>query len=419
MATVDTSIYAPFLRGVKSVAEFDQEARRGEAADLDLANARDTRAANARSLQRQQGLENLLRTMRPGASDLERVAALKGGGYFNEADSLAAGLAKREKDVADAEKTRADTGKAQGDTRAKAFETSQKAWRDNVGFLQSVKSPDEVRSYLVGLVERAPPELQEEHIGRARNMIQSIPTDPKGFDAWRTQQLQGVLDAGEALKFKMPDANAVLGSQTTRRGQDISAATARRGQDLTAATAREGNAIAKDLANRQKALTIDEMEGKAADRASAKDAALQAIDNQIGIVQKALEHPGRTISTGGSSILNLDKVPGTDAANFSAVLNQIKGGAFLQGFQAMKGAGAITEIEGKKAEQSIARLETAQSDDAFEEALVELQGILQDGKKRMQGMKQQRGGAAPAGRPMAPPTTGSTALDAALQQYLK
>jgi hypothetical protein len=41
----------------------------------------------------------------------------------------------------------------------------------------------------------------------------------------------------------------------------------------------------------------------------------------------------------------------------------------LQAFQSLKGSGAITEVEGQKAEQAIARLSTAQSDEGFLRAL--------------------------------------------------
>ena len=58
-------------------------------------------------------------------------------------------------------------------------------------------------------------------------------------------------------------------------------------------------------------------------------------------------------------------------------IDQIKGKAFLEAFDRLKGGGQITEIEGQKAEQAIARLNTAQSPDDFRDALMELRGVIE------------------------------------------
>jgi hypothetical protein len=64
------------------------------------------------------------------------------------------------------------------------------------------------------------------------------------------------------------------------------------------------------------------------------------------------------------------------------LLDQLKGQTFLEAFQSLKGGGAITQVEGTKAEQAIARLNTAQSDEAFEQALRELAEVAQSAKRR-------------------------------------
>ncbi len=50
-------------------------------------------------------------------------------------------------------------------------------------------------------------------------------------------------------------------------------------------------------------------------------------------------------------------------------ISQLGGQAFLQAFQALKGGGAITEIEGEKATAALARLNQKQSDEGFVKAL--------------------------------------------------
>ena len=123
---------------------------------------------------------------------------------------------------------------------------------------------------------------------------------------------------------------------------------------------------------------------------------LQESNSTISLIDKALNHPGRATATGASSRLDpRNFVPGTAARDFQVLLDQIKGGTFLQAFQSLKGGGAITETEGRKAEQAIARLDTAQSEEAFVESLQELRQIAQDAigraERKAQGGQTQRG----------------------------
>jgi hypothetical protein len=65
------------------------------------------------------------------------------------------------------------------------------------------------------------------------------------------------------------------------------------------------------------------------------------------------------------------------AHRFQSKMDQIKGQAFLQAFQSLKGGGAITEVEGQKATQAIARLNEAQNEGDFKSALGELKMITE------------------------------------------
>ena len=75
----------------------------------------------------------------------------------------------------------------------------------------------------------------------------------------------------------------------------------------------------------------------------------------------------------------------TDAARVKARIDQIKGGAFLQAFESLKGGGQITELEGQKAEAAQSRLNTAQSEDDFKEALMEYKFYIEQGIRRLNG----------------------------------
>ena len=129
----------------------------------------------------------------------------------------------------------------------------------------------------------------------------------------------------------------------------------------------------------------------------------EATANQImGVIDQAINHPGRGYATGASSMLPI--IPGTDAADFNAVLDQIKGQAFLQAFESLKGGGQITEVEGTKATQAIARLERAQSEGEFVKSLQELRGIVANGLERAR----RKAGAAAAPAMAAAPSAGPT-----------
>jgi len=66
-------------------------------------------------------------------------------------------------------------------------------------------------------------------------------------------------------------------------------------------------------------------------------------------------------------------------------IEQLQGQAFLQAFESLKGGGAITEREGQAATNAIARLNRAQSAEAFREGLRDLQQIYQRAVERAGG----------------------------------
>ena len=75
--------------------------------------------------------------------------------------------------------------------------------------------------------------------------------------------------------------------------------------------------------------------------------------------------------------------PGTDEAGFLARLDQIGGQQFLQAFESLKGGGAITEVEGKKASDAMSRLtKTGLSEDAYRLAISDLENVVKKGLTR-------------------------------------
>lgn len=103
----------------------------------------------------------------------------------------------------------------------------------------------------------------------------------------------------------------------------------------------------------------------------------------LEVIDQLKSHPGRAAATGLSSWLDpRNYIAGTDAANFHAMRQQLAGKTFLEAYQTLKGGGQITEIEGQKAENAIARLQTAQSDAAFMQALDDFEDVVRRGLER-------------------------------------
>jgi hypothetical protein len=99
-------------------------------------------------------------------------------------------------------------------------------------------------------------------------------------------------------------------------------------------------------------------------------------------IQELRDHPGFGTAVGKSSMLQVQRIPGTDAYSFMNRLGQLKGGAFLQAFNNLKGGGQITEIEGKKATDAIARMDNATSEDEFKSALNDYESVIKAGVDR-------------------------------------
>ena len=103
-------------------------------------------------------------------------------------------------------------------------------------------------------------------------------------------------------------------------------------------------------------------------------------------------HPGLSYAVGKSSVLPV--IPGTPAADFKVRLDQVQGAQFLQAYETLKGGGQITEVEGKKAEAAIARMNRAQTEEEFKRSVEDFQSVVAAGVERAKA-KANSGYAAP------------------------
>ncbi|ABS68662.1 hypothetical protein Xaut_3433 [Xanthobacter versatilis] len=126
--------------------------------------------------------------------------------------------------------------------------------------------------------------------------------------------------------------------------------------------------------------------GKAAGQAQAQLPGAEGMAKQIGDQIDALASDQYLPYMLGPMASHMPNVS-ADAARVQAKMDQLRGGVFLQGYGMLKGGGAITEVEGLKAEQAMARLSAAQSVDDYKAALGEFKDALTTGlaKLRAQG----------------------------------
>lgn len=99
----------------------------------------------------------------------------------------------------------------------------------------------------------------------------------------------------------------------------------------------------------------------------------------ISSIDGLLSDPALEYSTGALAVTQ--NIPGTPMYRFGTRVKQIEGQAFLQAFESLKGGGAITETEGLKATQAVARLSSAQSPEDYRQALGELRATLVRGEE--------------------------------------
>ena len=138
---------------------------------------------------------------------------------------------------------------------------------------------------------------------------------------------------------------------------------------------------------------------------SRKQAAATEIAGMRSMLAELKGHAGMSASVGAKGaeyLFGVKQEPfsGTKAADFYTLLEQVQGGTFMQAFNNLKGAGQITEQEGAKATAAIARLNPRQTEDGFNKALMDFDGVLAQAQARSQPASPQ---AAPA-QPQQPAT---------------
>ena len=124
-----------------------------------------------------------------------------------------------------------------------------------------------------------------------------------------------------------------------------------------------------------------------------RDISQRALDEGVAL----LKHPGFEAAVGMPNPfmggLGVGTVPFTPARDFTNALDSVKRGAFMQAYEQLRGAGAISGPEGIAATEALANMNTSTSEVQFKRELQRFMNIVDSGMKVAE--KQSRMGVSP------------------------
>ncbi|MBY2932519.1 lytic murein transglycosylase [Rhizobium leguminosarum] len=202
----------------------------------------------------------------------------------------------------------------------------------------------------------------------------------------RYRQL-GDKGGGKDLDFG-PGATAAPTTRTVDTGTEL--ITLGPGGQEVKRTTKENYEAAKDTAQ-------GSTEGKAAgDAVSSLPADLMQADQTIKNIDQLLTSKGLNSIVGSVDQFRPSWTMGADGRDALTRLKQLQGGAFLQAYGLLKGGGQITEVEGGKAQDAMARMDRSLDEPHFRAALKDFRDAVEQGVAKMKERAKVAAPSAPA-----------------------
>lgn len=153
--------------------------------------------------------------------------------------------------------------------------------------------------------------------------------------------------------------------------------------------------------------SFDKAAGGAAGKSQAEAAAslpgdILAAEQTADQIDQLIQHPGLSSIVGPLDQYRPGLLLGDTGRDALARYNQLQGRAFLQAYGMLKGGGQITEIEGVKAERAMARMDRAQGEKEFKDALTDFRDAVREGLAKL---REKAGNVAPPAAGQAPQTS--------------
>ena len=144
---------------------------------------------------------------------------------------------------------------------------------------------------------------------------------------------------------------------------------------------REDNALKREELQGKLADAKEKRDGLKREQQASADSAFSTVDRALDTISQLQRHPGLAGNLGKEGIF--PSIPGGDAANARALIEQLQSQGFLAEVDKMRGLGALTEAEGKKLTNAIGALDTRQSESQFRKQLADIQRQFTDARGRI------------------------------------
>jgi len=256
----------------------------------------------------------------------------------------------------------------------------------------------------------------------ARSMGEKLVTKGADFPEQLQQLKMKQIEAGN-LAAQRAQETASRNAQTDAFRQ-IALGMQQQGLDIRRGQVEATNQIAREKQD------LKNQEAQNAKKAAVAmgEQTLQNLDTMVGqrdaqgnLVEGSMPHAGFGDYVGATWRPGMRFIEGSNASDFQAYHKQITGETRLQGVQAMKGAGQVSNAEGEAAARAISRMDKSQSEAEYIRAASEYRAIVQKGLDRAKaGIKvdatgreyaeTEDGGTPGAGRPGAAPAGKNTLL---------
>jgi flagellar protein FlgJ len=180
-----------------------------------------------------------------------------------------------------------------------------------------------------------------------------------------------------------PQGVYVIGSKSgTPIGNSLSEppATVSSGPQATASSPQIPGYYPKDVQGTARQKELGASQGKVA---ASLPSDLQNADNFVKDIDQLIVNPGINQVFGPLDQFRPSWLMGSQGRDALARLKQVSGRSFLQAYSTLRGGGAITEVEGAKAQDAQARLDRAQDETTAIQALKDLRDVVVTGTQRL------------------------------------
>ena len=306
--------------------------------------------------------------------------------------------------VTEAEKKKVELGKA----KSEATKVDAEAIDKNLGtfrsFASTVNSPEAAAAYTAALFDHPVlGDVAQKISGQTKDQAIAAAMRDYAADPQRWMAAHVGLKGDEVMK-------ALSGGGDKKAESDI-------GKLLADRARLDPNDPEYAIKSQAFERAIQEKTGVKAKDVGTADASIANAEQSIKDIDAVLSHPELESRAGSKGFGQLaGAIPGTATRGLEKRVEQIKGEAFLNAFNMLRGGGAITDAEGKKATAAINRMDLSLSLKDFKEAADEAKAILKNGMERAQAMKAKGTWGGEMGSAKAP-AAGAPSVDDLLKKY--